>query len=61
MTVRPDVKQFPCVKSPASRRTDPLSGGWIAEDVEWVDFVRKNQVNVEFDEWVRYMEDRYGY
>jgi hypothetical protein len=28
---------------------------------EWVDFVRKNQVNGEFAEWVKYMEERYGY
>lgn len=28
---------------------------------EWVDFVSKNQVNGEFDEWVKYMEVRYGY
>lgn len=28
---------------------------------EWVDFVRKNQVNSEFAEWVKYMEERYGY
>ncbi len=32
---------------------------WKHQD--WVDFVRKNQVNGEFDEWLVYMEERYGY
>jgi hypothetical protein len=28
---------------------------------KWVDFVRKNQINGEFTDWVKYMEERYGY
>lgn len=28
---------------------------------EWVQFVRENQVNGEFDEWLKYLNERYGY
>lgn len=28
---------------------------------EWVQFVRDNQVNGEFDNWVHYLNERYGY
>jgi len=28
---------------------------------EWVQFVRENQVNGEFDEWLEYLNERYGY
>lgn len=32
---------------------------WKHQD--WVDFVRKNQVNGEFAEWTEYLKERYGY
>jgi len=28
---------------------------------EWVAFVRKNQVNGQFNDWLRYVSERYGY
>ena len=28
---------------------------------EWVDYVRHEQVNGEFKEWAKYIEERYGY
>ena len=28
---------------------------------EWVEFVRKNQKNGEFNDWLKYLDERYGY
>jgi hypothetical protein len=28
---------------------------------EWVEFVRKNQVKGQFNDWLKYIQDRYGY
>ena len=28
---------------------------------EWVQFVRVNQINREFDDWLEYLKERYGY
>lgn len=32
---------------------------WTHQD--WVQFVRNNQVNGEFDDWLKYLYERYGY
>jgi len=28
---------------------------------EWIQFVRENQLNGEFDDWLEYLNKRYGY